>query len=239
VPHFSTNHLQVLGHNNVYITNQDGNIGCPNTAETAKVIDSVPSGIVCARSHKFESPVDDPANAVEGMNCDIGGTNRRSGTSRYEHGSSFCGTYKPPLNDGSSEDGHSVAEEAIVELRDLFKEKWERDASEKEQQRRNSSDVARQKASQAISVEFREKAFTRSLGQNRLEYIERFEAVCQSNAITAEYKSSMIHFKLSDAPLRACNVTIKPHKETYEECIDALKGLFHSPDAAYGTTKFL
>jgi hypothetical protein len=42
----------------------------------------------------------------------------------------------------------------------------------------------------------------------------------------------MIHFMLSDAPLRAYNVTIKPYKETYEERIDALKGLFLSPDAA-------
>jgi hypothetical protein len=42
----------------------------------------------------------------------------------------------------------------------------------------------------------------------------------------------MIHFMLSDAPLRAYNVTIKPYKETYAERIDALKGLFLSPDAA-------
>jgi hypothetical protein len=196
----------VLGHNNVNKTNQDGNVGCPDTAETAELIESMPSRIGCASSHKFESPVDDPTNAVEGMNCDIGGTNRRSGTSRYEHGSAFCGTYEPPLNDGSSLGGHSVAEEAIVELRDLFKEKWERDASEKEEQLRNRSDAARQKASQAISAAFREKAFTSSLGQNLLEYIDTFEAVCESNAITAGYKSSMIHFMLSDAPLRAYNV---------------------------------
>jgi hypothetical protein len=186
VPSLTTNHLQVLRHNNVYKTNQDGNIGCPDTAETADVIHNMPSRIGCASFHKFESPVDDLANAVEGMNCDIGGTNRRSGTSRYEHGSAFCGTYEPPLKDGSSVGGHAVAEEAIVEMRDLFKEKWERDASEKEEEHRNRSDVARQKASQAISAVFREKAFTSSIGQNPLEYIERVEAVCESNAITAE-----------------------------------------------------
>jgi hypothetical protein len=106
--------------------------------------------------------------------------------------------------------GHSVAEEAIVELRYLFNKKWERDASEKEEQRRNRSDVARQKASQAISAGFREKAFTRSLGQNLLEYNERFEAVCQYNSITAEYKSCIIHFMLSEGPLCAYNITIKP-----------------------------
>jgi hypothetical protein len=73
-----------------------------------------------------------------------------------------------------------------MELRDLFKEKWERYASEKEEQSGNRSDFAQQKASQAISAAFREKAFTSSLGKTLLEYIERFEAVCESNAITAE-----------------------------------------------------
>jgi hypothetical protein len=92
--------------------------------------------------------------------------------------------------------------------------------------------MARQKASQAISSAFREKAFTSSLGQNLLEYIERFEAICESNAIALEYKASMIHFMLADAPLRAYNVTIKPYKNTYAERIDALKGFFLSPDAA-------
>jgi hypothetical protein len=181
--------------------------------------------------HRTVDPLgDDPGDY--GEESDPQHISRRDGLNRPDNQNDFDGPPEPPGNDGSSLGGQSVAEEAIVELRNLFQEKWQQDASDKEEQRRSRSDVARQKASQAISAAFREKTFTSSLGQNLLEFIERFEAICESNAIAAEFKSSMIHFMLSDAPLRAYNVTIKPYKETYAERIDALKGLFLSPDAA-------
>jgi hypothetical protein len=137
-----------------------------------------------------------------------------------------------PPDTASSVGRNSVAEDAIVELRTLFQEQWQRDASEKDDQKRTRADAARQKASQAISGAFRDRMFTSSLGQNLLEYIERFEAVCESNAIALEFKASLIHYMLSDSPLRAYNVTIKPYKNSYSERMDALKALFLSPDAA-------
>jgi hypothetical protein len=126
---------------------------------------------------------------------------KRDNVPRFQSRNQAEQEYSEPPDTASSVGRNLVAEDAIVELRNLFQEQRQRDAFEKDDQKGTREDAARQKASQEISGAFRDRTFTSSysLGQNFLEYIVRFEAVCESAAVALEFKASLIHYMPSDS----------------------------------------